>query len=175
MELTRRDALLAFVGGGLVASAALVDEEIGRDDEAVSEPDTETLTALAEVLYPSSVEISQEFVETYVLGRQTVDDGYLAGMSVALEQIRSTSRRETGRGYASLNVELRDDVLRATGADRAHANPDGTTAQRVRYYVVDELLYALYATPKGAGLVGNENPVGYPGGTEVYQRSPGGE
>jgi hypothetical protein len=172
MELTRRDAVLALAGGGLIASAAAVEGTTGND-ATVSDDDLGTLVALAEVLYPSSVTVTDEFVETYVLGRQTVDDGYLTAIGEALDVVRGTSRRETGRAYAALDRGLRDEVLRATGADRAYPDPEGTAAQRVRFYVVDELLYAFYATPKGAGLAGNENPPGYPGGTEVYQQRPG--
>lgn len=172
MELTRRDAVLAFVGGGLVASAAVAERAIEDGDGSVTGSDVRTLAALADVLYPSSVEVTREFVETAALGLAMVDDEYLDGLSDALDVVRTTSRRETGRRFASLDAGLGDDVLRATGAGRASPDPDGTTAQRVRYYVVDGLLYALYATPRGAGLVGNENPKGYPGGTERYRRPP---
>ena len=172
MELTRRDALLALAGGGLVASTAVVEDAVGHD-ATVTGVDLETLGALADVLYPSSVAVTDGFVETYVLGRDAVDDGYLTGLAEALNVVRATSRRETGRAYASLDAARRDGVLRATGADRAYADPDGTTAQRVRFYVIDGLLYALYTTPRGAGLVGNDNPTGYPGGTRVYQQPPG--
>lgn len=171
MELTRRDALLALVGGGLVASTTLA-EEVAGGDATMNEADLGTLGALAEVLYPSEVTVSDDFVETYVVGRQAVDDDYRAGLTEAIGVLRETSRQETGQRYASLEPERRDGVLRATGADRAYADPGGTVAQRVRYYLVDGLLYAIYATPKGAGLVGNENPTGYPGGTQVYQRPP---
>lgn len=176
MELTRRDALLALVGGGLVASTAFVEDASDHGAAtAESDLDLETLGALAEVLYPSAVTVTDGFIRTYVLGRRAVDGDYLTGVAEALEVVRATSRRETGRAYASLDAARRDGVLRATGADRAYADPDGTAAQRVRFYVIDGLLYALYATPRGAGLVGNDNPAGYPGGTRVYQRPPGEE
>jgi hypothetical protein len=156
----------------LVVSAKTDEKVIAESDATVTETDLETLNALAEVLYPSSVEVTRGFIETSVLGRHIVDDSYLTGVREALSVVRTTSKRETGRKYAALDVGIRDDVLRETGASRAYADPEGTVAQRVRYYVVNGLLYALYATPKGAGLVGNENPMGYPGGTEVYQRPP---
>lgn len=172
MHLTRRDAVLALAGGGLVASAILAEKATDETDATVTEGDLNTLKALTEILYPSSVEATNEFLETYVLGRQAVDEEYETGIQAALDVIRTTSRRETGRRYTSLGPDLRNDVLRTTGADRAYADPDGTVAQRVRYYVIDGLLYPLYTTPKGASLVGNENPEGYPGGTEVYQQQP---
>ena len=175
MELTRRDALLALAGGGLVASAAFAEGRTDAPATELTDEDRETLLAIAEVLYPSSVTVTETFVETYVPGRQAVDGAYLGGLGEALTAIRATSRRETGRGFASNGRGLRNDVLRETGADRAYADPEGTVAQRIRYYVVDELLYALYTTPKGAELVGNENPKGYPGGVDAYQRPPMGE
>lgn len=175
MELTRRDALLALAGSGLVASAAVAEEAVDGRRGTLSASDVETLLALTDVLYPSDVTATEAYVETYVLGRTAVDEAYVAGMTEALDVVRTTSRRETGRAFASLDETSRDDVLRATGAGRAYADREGTVAQRVRYFVVDELLYALYVTPKGAALIGNDNPKGYPGGTEAYQRPPASE
>jgi len=172
MKLTRRDALLALAGGGLVASAAVAEDTTDVGDATVSENDLDTLAALAEVLYPSTVTVTDRFLETYVLGRRSVDKQYMIGLNEALDVVRSTSRHETGRSYASLDTALGSDVLRATGADRAYADPQGTVAERIRYYVIDELMYALYTTPKGAALAGNQNPTGYPGGTEAYQQRP---
>jgi hypothetical protein len=172
MQLTRRDALLALTGGSLVASAAAVEELNRNEYSTISGAELKTLVALAEILYPSSVTVTDEFVENYVLGRKAVDETYLSAIGTSVDVVQATSKRETGRRYASLNRDRRDDVLRATGANRAYPHPEGTTAQRIRYYVVDELLYAFYATPKGAELVRSENPTGYPGGTEAYQQPP---
>jgi hypothetical protein len=172
MKLTRRDALLALAGSGIVASTALTRDEVAGEFTA---SDVDTLVALAEVLYPSAVEPTTEFVETYVVGRYRSDEERLTGLRSALEVVRRTSRRETGRSVDALDVEDRDAVLRATGGDRAFPDPDGTTAQQVRYYIINDLLYALYTTPKGGELVGNTNPPGYPGGTEAYQQGPDSE
>jgi len=43
---------------------------------------------------------------------------------------------------------------------------------RVRYYLVNDLLFALYSSPTGGKLVGIENPQGHPGGTGSYQQPP---
>ena len=77
-----------------------------------------------------------------------------------------------GAPFAALPVEDRDSLLREVGADTAEEDPAGTTAERVRYYVVNDLLMALYASPTGGELVGIENPQGHPGGTDNYQRGP---
>jgi hypothetical protein len=170
MQLTRRDALLALAGGGIVASTAL--DSTATSEDPIAADDVETLLHLAEVLYPSAVTPTPEFVRTYVTGRYRSDEERLAGLRSALDVVRRTSRRKTGRALGTLDVDTRDEVLRATGGGRAYPNPDGTTAQQVRYYVINDLLYALYTTPKGGELVGNPNPSGYPGGTESYQHRP---
>jgi hypothetical protein len=175
MELTRRDAILALGGGGIAVGAKAVGEGVagadasGGDGASLSGTELDTLVAAAEVLYPTRVDATPEFVETYA-GRVFADRAPELGGT--LRSLRGTARRETGGRFEALPVGRREAVLRATGADRAYPDPEGTTAQRVRYYVVNGLLYALYSTPKGAELVGSANPEGYPGGTEAYQRRP---
>jgi hypothetical protein len=175
MELTRRDAILALGGGGIAVGAKAVGEEVAGTDASegngvsLSGTELDTLVAAAEVLYPTRVDPTPEFVGTYA-GRVFADRS--SELGGALESVREAARRETGGRFEALPVGRREAVLRATGADRAYPDPDGTTAQRVRYYVVNGLLYALYSTPKGAGLVGSANPEGYPGGVEAYQRRP---
>jgi hypothetical protein len=171
VKLTRRDALLALASSGIVASTALDRDEVG-DDTEFTDTDVDTLVSLAEVLYPSAVEPTPEFVETYVVGRYRSDEQRLSGLKASLQAVRRTSRRETGRSLDALDIETRDEVLRATGGDRAYPDPEGTTAQKVRYYIINDLLYALYTTPKGGELFGNPNPTGYPGGIEAYQQGP---
>ena len=148
MELTRRDAILALAGGGLVGSAAVAEEVTGSGRGSLSGSDREALRSTAEILYPTSVTITDDFVETYVLGRQAVDEEYLAGMTEALETVRSTSRSETGRSYPSLDGGRRDAVLRATGADRAYPDPDGTVVfERTVSLSSGEQVAYRYAVP----------------------------
>jgi len=74
--------------------------------------------------------------------------------------------------FRELGTERRDATLRAMGVDTAEPNPDGNPRERVRYYLVNELLFALYSSPTGGELVGLENPQGHPGGTESYRQPP---
>jgi hypothetical protein len=74
MELTRRDAVLALAGGGVAVGAKAVAEGAAGDTAAggaasLSDTDLETLVAAAEVLYPTSVGASREFVEAYATRR----------------------------------------------------------------------------------------------------------
>ncbi len=188
MELTRRDAVaaLATLGvttstAGCVAPTADAEDRVGGEasgtgtDEADTGADeealTETLTAAAEVLYPSAVDGIEEFVETFLAGR--LDDGpHAAGVREAVDALDTRAESWYDDRFAALDADDRDSLLRETGAAAAEENPNGTTAERLRYYVVNELLLALYSSPTGGELVGIENPQGHAGGLGSYQRGP---
>jgi hypothetical protein len=184
MDLSRRDALaaLAVVGaGGTVAGLAATDEFDGgpiagpRDDGREplgDEAALDLLTAASEVLYPSETTGHREFVETYTLGRVEGREDYRTGLGETLAELDATARDWYDADFADLPPADRDELLRQLGADTADPDPGGPLTERVRYYVVNELLFAFYASPTGGGLVGTENPIGYPGGTESYQRGP---
>lgn len=168
MRLSRRDALYALAGVGIAGGtgAVLTTREDGFDDTLF------VLVAVAEVLYPSEVEGIHEFVETYSLGRIGNREVYRKGVVEATAAVDENARFWYDSKYAKLDRETRDEVLHEMGVHHAEPAPEGTTAERVRYYVVNELLYALYTTPTGGRLADIENPIGYPGGTGSYQRGP---
>ncbi|PSP90503.1 hypothetical protein BRC90_00875 [Halobacteriales archaeon QS_4_69_34] len=199
MELTRRDALAALAGGTtLVGTGAAVvgrgPADPGRDGSAGSaagngekadpgnrpirfdEEELEALVAVAQVLYPSKVAGVREFVETYAAGRFERRSGAspTAGVREALQTLDERAREWEGEGYAALDPDARERVLAQMGANTAESDPRGTDAERVRHGVVDELLYALYASPAGGRLLGIENPPGWPGGLDAYRRGPDG-
>lgn len=170
MELTRRDAFVALAALG--AGSAAVGQR--RDPAPDSETVMRTLVAVAEVLYPERVDVTESFVTTYVRGRSHVRSDFEAALADAVAVLDRRGRGTHDRPFADLGPDRRRAVIRRLGVDRVRANPDGTDAQRVRYFVVHELLYALYASPVGGRLLGIENPPGYPGGRAAYQRGPGG-
>jgi len=185
MRLSRRDALAALAGvtaaGGGVAVGALgtrdapvagraagTDEDEGRtDDEALS-----VLVAAAEVLYPSAVEGHRAFVETYVDGRRRRDPAHYAGVVSAAAELDAVARDWHAAAFERLAPETRDRLLRDLGVDVADPDPGGNLSDRLRFFVVNDLLYAFYTSPAGGRLVGTENPTGYPGGLSSYQRGP---
>ena len=173
MRLTRRDAVLSlFVGGsagavGAYGSRARTDRT--NDSNADGAAAARTLVAVAEVVYPSEVSGTEEFVTQYASG---LTDRRTASVAAAADELDSYARRTRGSAFTDLSVDGRDSVLRGMGVDRTGASPDGSLPERVRYYLVDQALYGLYTSPKGGRLVGMENPVGYPGGYESYQKPP---
>ncbi|MDQ2053752.1 MULTISPECIES: gluconate 2-dehydrogenase subunit 3 family protein [Halobellus] len=185
MELTRRDALAALaavgatVGGGVLAGRydpPRADAASDAGSGSAAEPTLSTdlldlLDAAAEVVYPSGVDGRRTFVETYVLGRTENRPAYREGLQEAAAQLDAVARDWRGQPYADLDADVRDKLLRDLGVETAEPVADGTITERIRFYVVNDLLFAFYSSPAGGRLVGIENPIGHPGGIESYQRA----
>lgn len=170
MELSRRDAVAALAAVGVGAGGATY--AVRRRGDRADPPDVETLVAVAEVVYPSAVTGIEPFVEAYAERRATGDDPHARGVREATASLDDHAREWYDAPFAALDAGDRDALLREMGVATAAEDPAGSPAQRVRYYVVGDLLLALYASPTGGELVGIENPQGHPGGLESYRRGP---
>lgn len=171
MELTRRDAVAALAALGTAGAATVGVREGGENTDPNDERVRETLVAAAEVVYPDEVGGIESFVETFLDGRLDRED-QATGLRGAVSELDDLAAEWHGDQFSALSPADRDRLLREVGADAADEDPEGTTAERVRYYVVNELLLALYSSPTGGELVGVENPQGHPGGIDSYQRGP---
>ena len=190
MELTRRDALAALsaagatVGGGVVAARfdpPRADDVAGGNSEDANGDDTgvslstdllDLLEAVAEVVYPDGVDNRRAFVDSYVVGRVADRPAYREGLREAAAQLDAVARDWHDAPYAALDAEVRDRTLRDLGVETADPDPEGPISDRIRFYLVNDLLFAFYSSPTGGRLVGIENPIGHPGGIESYQRPP---
>jgi len=170
MELSRRDALTALTAAGITATAGCggsESEENGETDG--TEPETkptsmETLVALGEVLYPSDVEVTSEFVETYMFGRIASEEVYEESLAAGIATLDDIAMDLRGEPFAALDEDERVDVIQISEMRSGDSAPDGSDVERLNYHVVDELLFAFYSSPTGGELVGNPNPRGFPGG-----------
>lgn len=172
-DLTRRDALIALgVAGTATAGAATLRWVDPPTNERVEPTDRETLVAAAEALYPSQVTGVEEFVETFVLGRIQDRPDHREGVLEAARALDAYTRQWHDEPFAALDRQNRQGIFSEYALDSTDPDPDGTTRERVRYYLVNELLFAFYSSPTGGELVGIENPQGYPGGTDSYRRGP---
>ncbi|EMA24483.1 gluconate 2-dehydrogenase subunit 3 family protein [Haloarcula argentinensis] len=186
-ELTRRDALKALGAAGVTVAggaAALAWDESGDDDTAESEADAassesefgeherETYRAVAAIVYPSEVAGREEFVDSYVAGRVEADSERAADMAAAVADLDAYTREWENSNFVAVDAATQEETLRGMGVKVADPNPHGDPRHRVRYYLVNDLLFALYSSPTGGELVGIENPQGYPGGTSSYQQPP---
>ena len=186
MELTRRDAMAALVGAGVLGGggAAALARDRFADDERDTAKATNAeegvdrdrvvaaLVVTARAVYPSPVENVGEFVETYAATKLDRRPALAEGALEVLDALDAEAQITFESRFADLDPAEAETVLRRVGAETAEPVPDGTTAERIRYYVVNEVLYALYTSPTGGELVGIENPQGHPGGTDSYQRGP---
>lgn len=167
MVLTRRGTITALLGGGIASAVTLAGSElivrsdVWGSDRPITDAETATLVAVADVVYPSDVTDIEEFVTGYVRG---LDEEHQTKIAETARDLDRFSRRRHGKPYGELSVTDRDVVLRSMGVNRVQPDPRGTLPERVRFYLVHETMYALLTNPKGARLFGYENPVGYPGG-----------
>lgn len=175
MRLTRRDAIAALtaagvaVGGGGAISLPSDDE---GSDQPIDDRELTTLVAAADVLYPTEIEDVEQFVTRYVRGRTEDHPDRAAGIADAVTYLNDYSEAWYDGRFVALEPATREETLRRMGADTVEPDPEGTDVERVRYYIINELLFALYTTPTGGKLVGLENPQGHPGGIASYQRGP---
>lgn len=192
--LTRRDALTALAVAGIAGGGAYAvsrdSDDAGGDDsdengdgagteppdqslpDPIDEHHLERLVAAAEVLYPSELDGIEPFVAEFVRGRATAQPDHAEGIADAVTYLDDWTESWFDDAFAALEPEDRESALDQMGVREADPDPDGSDPERVRYFVVNELLFALYASPTGGELVGIENPQGHPGGIESYQRAP---
>jgi hypothetical protein len=171
MRLTRRDALAALAAAG-AASAAGCTAPTARDDGPLAGTAVETMVAASAVVYPSAVEGRRPFVRTYLDGRTADAPDRRRAIETTTADLDAVAERWHGEPFDALPVSTRESTLRSVGADTADPDPEGSLAGRVRFHVVNELLFGLFSSPTGGELVGVENPVGYPGGTTSYRQGP---
>jgi len=176
MELTRRRAVTTILAGGLGTSAGVWSlstlSEATEESEAPSEltdSELELIESLAEIVYPSELSTGAVLVESY-LRYQPPDR--LREIRNASRSLDISARRRYGAPFATLTASESETLLREMGVDRAAPDRDGTVPERVRHYLVNGLLYALFTDPAGSRLVGIDNPRGYPGGYESYAEPP---
>lgn len=178
MKLTRRDLVAALAAAGVAVGgggAVLLSGNGSNTDESsgpLASDQVTTLVAAAEALYPSDVENVDSFVTEYVRGREDERPAYARQMGEAAHYLDEYADSWYDEQFPALSQSDRAEAFRRMNADTADPVPDGSDVERVRYYVVNELLFAFYSTPTGGELVGLENPLGYPGGTDSYRRGP---
>lgn len=158
--LTRRDAIGALTAAG-IGSVAGCSSLFGDDD---TDHELATMRALATVLYPSQIEVTDEFLGTYLYGRIVDEAAYETELQAAVETLDGLAEDQHGAQFRTLDTSQQRSVITGTEIRSSASNADGTAVEQLNYHLVYELLFACYSSPTGGGLVGNENPRGWPGG-----------
>ncbi len=176
MELTRRDALVALAASGVAVGWRRGAGRIGHAGLrsgrrwSLEARHRHARRGGAASCIPSEITGVREFVTTYALGRTEDRPEYREGMTHTVSLLDTYSNEWHDANFVELDGETRDDLLHEMGAARADPDPEGSDAERVRYYLVNDVLFALFTSPTGGKLVGTENPLGYPGGLDSYRR-----
>jgi len=174
--LSRRDAVAALAAAGVaVGTLSVFDGDGQPGDEAggpIDERQRETVVAVARTVYPAAVSGIAEFVEAFLAGRAENRPEHARAVGDAATTLDEYAREHAGSRFVALNSKRRDALMREMGLDGADPDPGGIEPSRLRYYLVNELLFALYTSPTGGELVGIENPQGHPGGTTSYHTGP---
>lgn len=167
VRLTRRDALLSLVGGASTVGLLIHETSRGASGPAeLADRHVATLRSVSDAVYPSRVEVSDGFFDGYF---DTLGPSRVRATRAAIADLNRLSRRETGHAFHRLEERERVAVLRTLGVNRVDSRPDGTAVERIRYHLVNSLLYALFTSPTGSRLFGVRNPIGHPGGLDAYR------
>ncbi|MFO7927635.1 MAG: hypothetical protein ACQET5_00370 [Halobacteriota archaeon] len=179
---TRREMLLTL--GGVTVGAAGYGYGIqpsagdasqwATHDGSTTDRHVEAARAIAEAVYPTSASVDRAFIEDHVFGRTEPRPGHMDGVRSAIETVDGYAVARFGSRISAHPPERRRHVLRSMGVTEAHPNPNGTAAERIRFYLLNDLLFALLTSPVSGDLTGIENPPGYPGGRGAYRRAPDG-
>ncbi|WP_144921693.1 hypothetical protein [Halorubrum salsamenti] len=170
MRLTRRQALLGLVGASSVGGLG-VYELLDRTatDATISDAGMNGLLTVADIVHPAAPEDVEPVISAYV-GRLSHDR--IRGVVRALSELDSRSRRHFGASFGALSRAQGERLLTTLGVNRVQSRPEGTLAERVRYHLVNAVLYALLTRPAGTELFGIGNPVGFPGGFGSHAGEP---
>lgn len=173
MQLARRDVIAALVAGGIaVGGLHTLQSSDNQTDQLLGSHEQKTLVAVAGVVYPSELTGIDQFVTQYMDGRMKASAPFADGLVNAIGYINEYTNAWYDDAFTTLTRVKQDEALQRMNADTATPDPTGSDVEQVRYFVINELLFALYASPTGGELIGIENPPGYPGGITSYQQGP---
>lgn len=173
MNLTRRDLLVGTAAGVVCGAAATVTlptrgSSTGEKEGGLDPREVATVVGVGDIVAPSGVTVDATFVRRYVA---TLGESRTVAIRQAVADLDAAARSTFGSPFGALSVGKRAALLRGLGVDAATPRPDGTVPARLRYHLVNGLLYALFTSPAGMEPLGIENPIGHPGG---YHGSEGG-
>lgn len=167
MKLTRRRTLLGLVGASSVVGLGTYELTGGTQsgDGSVSNGIVDGLLTAADVVFPVETRSKRSSISNYVDGLNDDRTRALLGTLSGLD--RAASRR-FGSPFRSLSRGEAKRLFAVLGVDRVQSRPEGTLPERVRFHVVNSVLYALLTHPTGTESFDVGNPVGYPGGIPTH-------
>ncbi len=167
VSLTRRRTLgiLALASAGSVSIHELTRSP-STGSGSLSERQVQKLLTIVDVVYPSSDPRQFEpTVRNYVDSLPEERRQILLGTLAELDRITADALGQPLGAASTPGVIM---VMKRIGVDRVQSKPRGMLAERIRFHLVNSIMYALLTEPRVTRSFGIDNPVGYPGGFSSY-------
>lgn len=167
MRLTRRQAFLGLLGLSSAASlgAYEVTDDPRSDRTTLTGNERETVLAVADVVFPSDTRPLEPVVTGYV---DRLNDDRTRALVATLADLDRTAYDRFGVPFRSLSRADRERLFGALGVPRVQPQRRGTLPARIRFHLVNSVLFAILTHPNGTAPLGIDNPVGYPGGFSSF-------
>ena len=163
MELSRREMFWSLLGTGSVGGLAAYElsEMVVRERKTASRDDIESLLTVAGIVHPAESEAFEPVLSSYL---NQLSDSRTQSILETIAELNKISRRRLGRPFHILSRNEAEQLFTILGVNRVQAAPNGTLAERIRFHLVNSVIYALMTNPNGTREFEIQNPVGYPGG-----------
>jgi len=172
MKRTRRRTFLGLVGASSVLGLGAYELTGGTrsTDEDIPPHVVEGMLTVADAVYPGDPEPFRSILRRYV---DRLGESRLGGLLETLAELDQISSRYSGSLFRSLSGAEATRLFERLGVNRVQSRRAGTLSERVRFHLVNSVLYAILTDPAGTERFDVGNPAGYPGGFDSYTRSGG--
>jgi hypothetical protein len=172
MKRTPRRTFLGLVGASSVLGLGAYELTGGSrpTDEDIPPHVVDGMVTVADAVYPGDPEQFRPVVRSYTTRLGDSRRGELLGTLSELDRISS---RHAGSPFRTLAGPEATRLLERLGVNRVQSRRQGTLSERVRFHLVNSVLYAILTDPAGTGRFDIDNPAGYPGGFDSYTQSGG--
>lgn len=169
MRLNRRRTLLGLLGATSIAGLGAFElgDRAVPVERTLSNRAVADLLAIADLVFPAESGTFEPAVTGYV---SRLSEARRRALLRDLSELNRVAYGQTGSPVRALSREELGRLFEALGVNRVEPDSQGVLAERVRFRLVNSLLYALLTHPSGTRQFGIENPVGYPGGFASYTR-----
>lgn len=167
MKLTRRQTFLGLLGASSAAGLGAYELiDVPRSSRStVSRDELETLLTVADVVFPADPRPLEPVIASYV---DRLGDGRTRALVATVAELDQAAYAQFGIPVRSLSRGECERLFEVLGVTRVQPRPEGTVPERIRFHLVNAVLYSILTHPEGTGPFGITNPVGHPGGFSSF-------
>lgn len=163
MTPSRRGVLAGVVSGSTLGALAVsgLAEFRAPEIDHLSDRDLEVLLAIADAIHPTEPTRFRSPLVRYLEEKSDQRRGELQYTRIEFDQL---AVRRTGAGFVSMNARQARLFLHTIGVSRVQSQRKGTLVERIRFHLLNTVLYVTMTDPAGTAIFDISNPIGYPGG-----------